>query len=263
MFKPQIDVEKQTLKPCIRVEKLSVFNDGYQILKDIAVDIPEKQITAIIGPSGSGKTTLLKSLNRLIDLSDGAKVSGRVLVEGINIFDNGVDLTNLRKKLGFIAQMPNPLPMSIYDNIAYGPRIHGVKDRKELDQIVERCLQAASLWNEVNNRLREPASKLSLGQQQRLCLARALAVEPKVLLCDEPTSALDPLSAQRVEELLHDLKKDYTVVIVTHVLRQAMRLADYVVFLYLGELIEHGTVEKILKNPEKATTQAYIKGIFS
>jgi len=249
-------------KPHISIQKLNVLYEGHDVLKDITVDIPEKRITAIIGPSGCGKTTLLKSLNRLVDLVDGVKVSGRILVDGINVFDNGVDITNIRKKMGLIAQMPNPLPMSIYDNIAYGPRIHGVKDRKELDQIVERCLKAAGLWNEVNNRLKEPASKLSVGQQQRLCLARALAVEPEVLLCDEPTSALDPISARHIEEQLLALKKDYTIVFVTHVLRQARRLADYVVFLYLGELIEHGTAETVFNQPSNPRTKAYIEGVF-
>jgi phosphate transport system ATP-binding protein len=181
----------------------------------------------------------------------------------MDILNGQTDVTYIRKKMGLLAQKPCPLPMSIYDNVAYGPRIHGLNDRKELDKIVKQCLSNASLWDEVKDRLKAPASRLSVGQQQRLCLARALAVEPEVLLCDEPTSALDPISAQRVEELLLSLKKHYTVVIVTHVLRQAMRLADYVVFLYLGELIEHGPSEKILKNPEKATTQAYIKGVFS
>jgi len=251
------------LKPHISIQKLNVLYEGHHVLKDITVHIPEKRITAIIGPSGCGKTTLLKSLNRLIDLHDGVKVSGRVLVDGINIFDNGVDVTNIRKKMGFIAQMPNPLPMSIYDNIGYGPRIHGVKDGRELDQIVERCLRAAGLWNEVNNRLKEPASKLSAGQQQRLCLARALAVEPEVLLCDEPTSALDPISARHIEEQLVTLKKDYTIVFVTHILRQAKRLADYVVFLYLGELVEHGPAEEVLANPREPRTQAYLKGEIS
>jgi len=250
-------------KPHISIQKLNVYYEEHHVLKEITLGIPEKRITAIIGPSGCGKTTLLKSLNRLIDLHDGVKVSGRVLVDGINIFDNGVDVTNIRKKMGFIAQMPNPLPMSIYDNIAYGPRIHGVKGRRELDQKVESCLQAAGLWNEVNNRLKEPASKLSAGQQQRLCLARALAVEPEVLLCDEPTSALDPLSTRHIEEQLVTLKKDYTIIFVTHILRQAKRLADYVVFLYLGELVEHGPAEEVLANPSEPRTQAYLKGEIS
>jgi len=252
-----------TYKPLINIQHVNVYYKEHQALKDITVDIPEKKITAIIGPSGCGKSTLLKSLNRLIDLVDGIKISGQVLFHGTDILNGQIDVTYIRKKMGLLAQKPCPLPMSIYDNVAYGPRIHGLNDRKELDKIVENCLSNANLWEEVKDRLKSPASKLSVGQQQRLCLARALAVEPEVLLCDEPTSALDPISAQHVEELLLSLKKQYTVVIVTHVLRQAMRLADYVVFLYLGELIEHGPSEKIFKNPEKATTQAYIKGVFS
>jgi len=249
-------------KPHISIQKLNVFYEGRHVLKDITLDVPEKRITAIIGPSGCGKTTLLKSINRLTDIVDGVKISGRILVDGINVFDNGVDVTNIRKKMGFIAQMPNPLPMSIYDNVAYGPRIHGVKDKRKLGQIVERCLQTAGLWNEVKNRLTEPASKLSAGQQQRLCLARALAVEPEVLLCDEPTSALDPISAGHIEGQLLALKEDYTIVFVTHVLRQARRLADYVIFLYLGELIEHGPAETIFNQPSDPRTKAYVEGVF-
>jgi len=251
-----------TFKPQISIQKLNVFYKERHVLKDITVDIPEKQITAIIGPSGCGKTTLLKSLNRLTDLIDEIKVSGNVLFDDVNIFDDGIDVTDIRKKMGLIAQMPNPLPMSIYDNIAYGPRIHGVKDKKNLDQVVEHCLQAASLWNEVKERLNEPASKLSVGQQQRLCLARALAVHPECLLCDEPTSALDPISAQYIEKQLLALKKDYTIVFVTHVLRQARRLADYVIFLYLGELIEHGPAETVFTQPSNPKTRAYIEGVF-
>jgi len=249
-------------KPHISIRRLNVFYRERHVLKDINVDIPEKRITAIIGPSGCGKTTLLKSLNRLTDLVDGVKVSGDVLVDGLSVFDDGADVTDIRKKMGLIAQMPNPLPMSIYDNIAYGPRIHGVKDGKRLDQVVEHCLHAASLWEEVKERLKEPASKLSVGQQQRLCLARALAVEPECLLCDEPTSALDPISAQYVETQLLTLKKDYTIVFVTHVLRQARRLADYVIFLYLGELIEHGLAETVFTQPSNPRTRAYIEGVF-
>jgi phosphate transport system ATP-binding protein len=249
-------------KPHINIQKLNVLYEGHHALKDITVDIPKKQITTIIGPSGCGKTTLLKSLNRLIDLVDGVKVSGKVLVDGINIFDNGVDVTNVRKRMGLIAQMPNPLPMSIYDNIAYGPRIHGAKDRKELDQTVERYLRLAGLWDEVKDRLKEAASKLSAGQQQRLGLARALAVKPEVLLCDEPTSALDPISAQHIEKQLLALKKDYTIIFVTHILRQAKRLADYVIFLYLGELVEHGSAETLFTRPNNPRTKAYFEGVF-
>ena len=249
-------------KPHISIQGLNVFYGERHVLKDITVDIPERRITAIIGPSGCGKTTLLKSLNRLTDLIDGVKVSGKVLVDGVNIFDNGIDVTEIRKKMGLIAQMPNPLPMSIYDNTAYGPRIHGMKDEKELDQLVENCLRGAGLWDEVKERLKEPASKLSLGQQQRLCLARALAVKPEYLLCDEPTSALDPISAQYIETQLLTIKKSYTIVFVTHVLRQARRLADYVIFLYLGELIEHGPAETVFTQPSNPRTRAYIEGVF-
>jgi len=248
--------------PHISIQKLNVFYGGRHALKDITVDIPKKQVTVIIGPSGCGKTTLLKTMNRLIDLVDRIKVSGDIVVDGVNIFDDGVDVTELRKRMGLIAQKPNPLPMSIYDNVAYGPKIHGAKHRKELDQTVESCLQAAGLWDEVKDRLREPASKLSAGQQQRLCLARALAVKPEVLLCDEPTSALDPVSTRHIESQLLILKKDYTIVFVTHILRQAKRLADYVIFLYLGELIEHGPAESIFTQPRNPRTKAYIEGVF-
>ncbi len=246
--------------PHIRIRNLNVSYDGHPALNDVTVDIPDCQITAIIGPSGCGKTTLLRCCNRLIDLTPGARVSGEVLIDEANIFDGAVDVMQLRKKVGHLAQRPCPLPMSIYDNVAYGPRIHGTKDRKTLDCLVERCLKATSLWEEVKDRLRAPASKLSIGQQQRLCLARTLAVEPEVLLCDEPTSALDPLSAKQVETRLTELKSTYTIVVVTHILRQARRLADYVVFLYLGELIEHGPAAQVLTTPQHERTRAYLAG---
>jgi len=249
-----------TYKPQIKIEKLNVYYDGRHVLKDITTDIPERRITAIIGPSGCGKTTLLKCVNRLVDLVDEAKISGRVLIDGVNILDKQVDVTNLRKRMGLIPQTPNPLPMSIYDNVGYGPRIHGARDRRELDRTVERCLRAAGLWEEVSGRLMDPASNLSAGQQQRLCLARALAVEPEVLLCDEPTSALDPISARHIEEQLVALKSDYSIVFVSHILRQARRLADYVVFLYLGEVVEQGPAEEVLSNPSEPRTQAYLRG---
>ncbi len=247
-------------QPRVTIRKLNVFYEGRHVLKDVTVNIPENQITAIIGPSGCGKTTLLKSLNRLVDLVDGVRFSGEVSVDGANIFDSGIDITGIRKRMGLICQTPNPLPMSIYDNVAYGPRIHGTKGREELNKIVKQCLQAAGLWDEVKNRLGDPASKLSIGQQQRLCLARALAVKPEVLLCDEPTSALDPVSAEHIERQLVALKKDYTIVFVTHILRQAKRIADYVVFLYLGEVIEQGKAETFFAKPEDPRTQAYIEG---
>jgi len=249
-------------KSQISIQKLNVFYKDRQVLKDVTVEIPQKQVTAIIGPSGCGKTTLLKSLNRLTDLMDEVKVTGNIFVDGVNIFEKNVDITNIRKRMGLISQTPNPLPMSIYDNITYGPRIHGVNDKKTLNGIVERCLQAAGLWDEAKDRLNEPASRLSVGQQQRLCLARALAVQPECLLCDEPTSALDPMSAEHIEKQLLLLKKDYTIVFVTHVLRQARRLADYVIFLYLGELVEHGPAQKVLAQPSSPKTKAYIEGVF-
>jgi len=247
----------------ISVQNLNVFYGNEQALKNITVDIPDKKITAIIGPSGCGKTTLLKSFNRLIDSIDGIKVSGKVLVDGENIFDPKIEVTRIRKKMGLLSQKPYPLPMSIYDNIAYGPRIHGIKDKKRLNEIVEHYLKESGLWYEVKDRLHSPASRLSVGQQQRLCLARGLAIEPEIILGDEPTSALDPKSSQRIEHRFLVLKKQYTVVIVTHILRQAKRLADYVIFLYLGELIEHGPAENVFNNPKEEMTKEYIKGIIS
>lgn len=244
----------------IKVNNLNVAYDGQPMLKNINLEIPDGQITAIIGPSGCGKTTLLKCFNRMIDLTDGVKVNGEVLIDGTNILNPSVDVIALRKKLGLLAQRPYPLPMSIYDNVAYGPRIHGQKNRKQLNHIVEHCLQEAGLWEEVKDRLRAPAAKLSVGQQQRLCLARALAVEPEVLLGDEATSALDPQSAQLVEKRLLELKGDFTIVLVTHILRQAKRLADYVIFLYLGELVEQGPAEDIFSRPKEKRTQAYLGG---
>jgi len=250
-------------EPHISIQELNVFYESHHVLKNVTVGIPRKKITVVIGPSGCGKTTLLKSMNRLIDLIDGVKVSGKVLVDGVNIFEDGVDITDVRRRMGLIAQKPNPLPMSVYDNVAYGPRIHGAKNGKDLNQTVERCLRAAGLWDEVKGRLKEPASKLSVGQQQRLCLARALIVKPEVLLCDEPTSALDPMSVQHIEKQLLGLKEDYTIVFVTHILRQAKRLADYVIFLYLGELVECGSAETIFSQPRNPRTKAYIEGLFS
>ena len=244
----------------ISIRNLKVSYDGQVALKDINVDIPDGQITVIIGPSGCGKSTLLRCCNRLIDMVEGAQVSGEVLIDGANILDPTVDIISLRKKMGYLAQRPYPLPMSIYDNVAYGPRIHGMKDRQQLKEIVERCLKATSLWSEVKDRLHAPATKLSVGQQQRLCLARALAVGPEALLGDEPTSALDPISAQQVEKRLIELKGEYTIVLVTHILRQAKRLADYAVFLYMGELVEHGPAAEVLVNPRDERTRAYLAG---
>ncbi|MFB3895345.1 MAG: phosphate ABC transporter ATP-binding protein PstB [bacterium] len=246
----------------ISIRNLNVYYGEQQALNNISLDIPDKKITAIIGPSGCGKTTLLKSFNRLIELQEGIRVTGEVLVDGENIYDPTIDVMRLRKKMGLLSQRPQVLPLSIYDNVAYGPRIHGIKAKAQLDAIVEEHLKIASLWEEVKDRLQAPASRLSIGQQQRLCLARGLAVDPEVILGDEPTSALDPISAEGIEQRFLELKNDYTIVIVTHILRQAKRLADYVVFLYLGNLIEHGPADQIFNHPQDPKTQAYISGKF-
>ncbi len=247
----------------ISIRNLSVFYGRRAALKNISLDIPARKITAIIGPSGCGKTTLLKSLNRLLDAVDGVRVEGEVLVDGEDIYGPRVEVTRIRKKMGLLSQKPQVLPMSIYDNVAYGPRIHGLRARGALDRAVEHYLKVAGLWDEVSNRLQHPASELSVGQQQRLCLARGLAVEPEIILGDEPTSALDPQSSQNVERRLMELKEDYTVVAVTHILRQARRIADYIVFLYLGELVEHGPAAEVLANPRDPRTRAYLTGEIS
>ena len=251
-------------KPYISVEGLNVSYKKCPALENITVGIPEKQITAIIGPSGCGKTTLLKCLNRLIDLTEGVKLSGRVLVDGVDIYNSrAVDATHIRRKMGLLSQRPFPLPMSIYDNVAYGLRLNGLKDKLKVDAVVEHYLKMVGLWEEVKHRLKNPAWNLSAGQQQRLCLARSLAVEPEAILGDEPTSALDPMSSQRIEKIFLELKSQYTIVVVTHILRQAKRLADYVIFLYLGKLIEHGPAHTIFENPKEPETQAYIRGDIS
>jgi phosphate transport system ATP-binding protein len=246
----------------IQVRKLNVYYEGVQALKDITLEIPKNKITVILGPSGCGKTTLLKSMNRFLELSNTTKITGEVFVDGMDIYTPGTDVTEIRKKLGLLAQRPFPLPMSIFDNVAYGMRIHGIKRRADMNAAVEHYLALAGLWEEVKDRLHVPATSLSIGQQQRLCLARGLAVEPEILLGDEPTSALDPISAQHIEHRLQDLKKQYTIVLVTHILRQAKRLADYVVFMYMGELVERGPADDMFENPRKARTRAYFEGEF-
>jgi phosphate transport system ATP-binding protein len=248
--------------PIIQVRSLNVSYGNQRVIHDVSVNIPARQITAIIGPSGCGKTTLLRSMSRLIELVQGVRVWGQVLFHSQNIYDPRADVTEIRKRIGLLAQRPFPLPMSIYDNVAFGPRIHGTRDKETVHTLVERQLRAAGLWDEVRARLHAPASTLSVGQQQRLCLARGLAVEPEVLLCDEVTSSLDPISAQRIEDRLVELKRDYTIVLVTHVLRQARRLADHVIFMYMGELIEHGSADQVFRDAQHPKTRAYLAGEF-
>jgi phosphate transport system ATP-binding protein len=244
----------------ISIQGLNVWYGEKHALKDVSVDLPAGRITAIVGPSGCGKTTLLKSLNRLLELGDDVRVEGRILLDGEDIYAHGVDAVDVRTRIGLLAQKPFALPMSIYDNVAYGPRIHGLARGNALSAIVQDNLEAVGLWNEVSDRLKSPAVKLSVGQQQRLGLARALAVDPEVLLCDESTASLDPISARGIEELLRTLKGKYTIIMVTHNLEQARRLADYVVFMWLGELVEHGPADQIFNHPKHELTQSYLSG---
>jgi phosphate transport system ATP-binding protein len=247
----------------ISIRNLSVSYGKNHVLKNISVDIPDQSITAIIGPSGCGKTTLLKTMNRLIESTRGTEVTGEVLVKGQNIYAAEAEVTRIRRTMGLLSQRPYPLPMSIYANIAFGLKIHGLRKRKKLHEKVEHYLRIASLWDEVKDRLNEPASRLSIGQQQRLCLARGLAIEPFVILGDEPTSALDPMSSEWIEKKFLELKQQYTIVLVTHILRQARRLADYVIFMYMGEIIEHGPAADVLDNPKEKLTKEYVKGTIS
>lgn len=247
----------------IQVRDLNVYYGTAHALQHITVDIPDKAITCIIGPSGCGKTTLLRSFNRLIDSVDGVHVTGEILVDGENILAPDAELTHIRQKMGLLSQRPFPLPMSIYENVAFGPRLHGVRDKKTLDTIVEQRLIQAHLWTEVKDRLNSPASRLSIGQQQRLCLARGLAVQPAILLGDEPTSALDPISSRFIEEKFMELRSELSIVLVTHILRQARRLADYVLFMYMGELIEHSTAKEFFSNPKHDLSKQYLGGEIS
>lgn len=247
----------------IETKALNVSFLSNAVLKDITIQIPARQLTAIIGPSGCGKTTLLKSFNRLLEIQDDVKIRGEIIVDGIDIMSGGLNVPDIRKKMGLISQKPYPLPMSIFENVAYGLRIHHDKNAKELSEAVQQCLQEVGLWNEVKDRLHDPASRLSVGQQQRLCLARAIAVQPEIILCDEPTSALDPLAAQQIEKLLLKLKKEFTVILVTHTLRQAKRVADYVIFLYFGMVIEQGPADEFFNHPKNPETKAYLDGEIS
>ena len=246
----------------ITVEGLDLWYGSTQALHHVSMDIPEKSITALIGPSGCGKSTFLKTLDRMNDLVPGVRIEGTVRYDGKDIFAADVDVNELRRQVGMVFQKPNPFPMSIYDNVAYGPRTHGVRNRAKLDEIVEQSLRSAAIWDEVKDRLKKNALGLSGGQQQRLCIARALAVEPRVLLMDEPTSALDPISTSKIEELAMELKKRYTIVIVTHNMQQALRISDRTAFFLLGELIEYDDTEKIFSTPSQKKTEDYITGRF-
>ena len=249
-------------KKKIRVHDLHLYYGENHALKGINMDIPENAVTAFIGPSGCGKSTFLKTLNRMNDLVDSVKIEGKVEFDGEDIYASGVDTTILRKKIGMVFQQPNPFPMSIYDNIAYGPRVHGIKDRKRLDEIVEDSLRGAAIFDEVKDRLKKSALGLSGGQKQRLCIARALAVEPEVLLMDEPTSALDPISTAKIEDLMEELKKKYTVVVVTHNMQQAVRVSDYTAFFLLGDLVEFNDTKTLFSYPQDKRTEDYITGRF-
>jgi phosphate transport system ATP-binding protein len=268
-YKPVLELERVTPlkkllnKHTIRIEHLNVYIEEQHILKDLNLAIPEKSITCIIGPSGCGKSTFLKTLNRMHDESPEVRISGKVYIDDENIYDQGVNVIDTRKKMGLLAQRPCTLPMSIFDNVAYGPRIHGLKKRKVINQTVIKYLQYVGLWDEVRGRVRSSASKLSIGQQQRLCLARGLAIEPDYILGDEATSALDPLSTKKIEELFVRLKEKYTVILVTHTLRQAKRIADNIVFMYLGKIVESGPTDEFFSNPKKQLTRDYLSGSFS
>jgi len=268
-YKPVLELERVTPlkkllnKHTIRIEHLDVYIEEQHILKDLNLAIPEKSITCIIGPSGCGKSTFLKTLNRMHDESPEVRINGKVYIDDENIYDQGVNVIDTRKKMGLLAQRPCTLPMSIFDNVAYGPRIHGLKKRKVINQTVIKYLQYVGLWDEVRGRVRSSASKLSIGQQQRLCLARGLAIEPDYILGDEATSALDPLSTKKIEELFVRLKEKYTVILVTHTLRQAKRIADNIVFMYLGKIVESGPTDEFFSNPKKQLTRDYLSGSFS
>jgi phosphate transport system ATP-binding protein len=252
--------ERNTYK--IHVENLNFYYDGVQALFDINMEIPERKVTALIGPSGCGKSTFLRTLNRMNDIIDGTRLEGKIAIDGNDIYNNSTDVVTLRKKVGMIFQKSNPFPKSVFDNIAFGPRIHGIKDKKKLNEIVERSLIDSALWEEVKDRLDSSALELSGGQQQRLCIARALAVEPEVILMDEPASALDPKSTARIEDLIAQLRKNYTIIIVTHNMQQASRVSDYTAFFFEGKLIEFGETTEIFTNPKLKQTEDYISGKF-
>lgn len=262
-FRPDYKFVRDAEGSKLEVRKLNVHIKDNHILKNINLTLPDRKITCIVGPSGCGKTTLLKTMNRLIDSVEGARIDGGILLGDEDIVGSGEKIINLRRRIGLVSQRPCPLPMSIFENVAYGCRIHGIRNRRKLKMIVKYYLEAVGLWNEVQDRLNTSASRLSLGQQQRLCLARSLAVEPQFILADEATSALDPLSSKNIEELFVKLKRDYSIIMVTHTLQQAQRIADYVVFMYLGEVVESGAAEQVFNNPQHALTKEYLSGAFS
>lgn len=257
------DAKDTVVEPSLKIKDLNVSIGKSHILKNINLEIPNNKITCIIGPSGCGKSTLLKTINRLIDDNEKVKIDGDILIDGENIYGKKVEVTHIRKKMGLLSQRPTPLPMSIFDNITFGCKIHGVHNKKKLKKIVQENLTAAGLWDEVKDRLHAPASSLSIGQQQRLCLARGLAIEPQYILGDESTSALDPISSRHIEDLFVKLKEKYGVVLVTHTLRQALRIADHIIFIYLGEVIESGPAKELLTNPKHELTKQYLSGVFS
>ncbi len=246
----------------ISTQELNLFYGAKQALTNITLDILENQVTAFIGPSGCGKSTFIRTLNRMNDLIDGVKITGKVIIDGIDIYDKNIDVVQLRKRIGMVFQKSNPFPKSIYDNVAYGPRVNGITDKNKLDEIVEQSLKRAAIWEETKDRLKSSALGFSGGQQQRVCIARCLAVNPDVILMDEPASALDPISTSKIEELVHELKEHYTIVIVTHNMQQAARISDYTAFFYLGELIEYDKTKKIFTNPSNKKTEEYVTGRF-
>jgi phosphate transport system ATP-binding protein len=261
-FNPRMQAALDLGQPIVSIESLSLWYGEKRALKSISMSVPAQRITAYIGPSGCGKSTLLRCFNRMNDLVDGVRIEGKIRIGGIDIYDSALDVTELRKRVGMVFQKSNPFPKSVYENVAYGPRILGVRHRSELDSIVERSLRRAALWDEVSDRLKDSALGLSGGQQQRLCIARALAVEPEVLLMDEPCSALDPIATAKIEELMRDLKQEYTIVIVTHNMQQAARVSDYTGFMLLGELVEFGVTKDLFTNPRDRRTEDYITGRF-
>lgn len=258
--RPDAHLANKDESPCLCVEGLNLYYDKKHALKDINLTIPEKRVTAFIGPSGCGKSTLLRCFNRMNDLIDNVHIEGQIRLHDDNIYAKGVNVAELRRRVGMVFQKPNPFPKSIYENVAYGLRLQGIKSRRKLDQVVERSLKAAALWEEVRDRLDDNALGLSGGQQQRLVIARAIAIEPEVLLLDEPASALDPISTLKIEELIYELKDQYTIVIVTHNMQQAARVSDYTAFMYMGELIEVGQTRSVFTNPKQKQTEDYITG---